>query len=249
MYYEDDEEEDDDGNFVSVDSDEYDENNLVIADIVWGPNPENVDWQDSNFASEIVSRLKGVTEESFQKEVESWRLNISLLPHYDEVDFRREISLWDISVPSKNEFDFGNFAVSYSKQVQYRNRITEIISVVYAHHEIIFQAHKNLKEMAIKLTSGAKHDKEATAAFAVHRFVAPMSHAKRFLTYLEHVMRNIDFAASQMDRMLREHQALSRINQSYNSEGMSQSFSRDTPYSNQYNKPSAKIRTRNSRIE
>ena len=32
MYYED-EEDDDDGNFVSVDNDEYDENNLVIADI------------------------------------------------------------------------------------------------------------------------------------------------------------------------------------------------------------------------
>ncbi len=246
MYYDD---EDDDENYVSVDSDESDENNLVIADILWGPNPDNVDWQDANFASEIVSRLKGVTEEGFQKEVESWRLNISILPHFDEVEMRREISNWDISVPSKHEFDFGNFAISYSKQVQYRNRITEMISVVYAHHEILFQAHKNLKEMAIKLTSGAKHDKEATAAFAVHRFVAPMSHAKRFLTYLEHVLRNIDFAASQMDRMLREHQALSRINQVYNTEGMSQFYSRDTPTNSQYNKPSAKIKTRNSRID
>jgi hemerythrin-like domain-containing protein len=162
---------------------------------------------------------------------------------------RREIRNWDISVPSKHEFDFGNFAISYSKQVQYRNRITEMISVVYAHHEMIFQAHKNLKEMAIKLTSGAKHDKEATAAFTVHRFVVPMSHAKRFLTYLEHVLRNIDFAASQMDRMLREHQALSRINQTFNSEGMSQSYSRDTPTNSQYNKPSVKIKTRNSRID
>lgn len=244
MYYDDEE----DGNYVSVENDELDENSLVIADIVWGPNPENIDWQDPNFASEIVSRLKGVTEEGFEKEVENWRLNISLLPIYDEIQMRREISNWDISVPSKHEFDFGNFAISYSKQVQYRNRITEMISVVYAHHEMLFQAHKNLKEMAIRLTSGAKHDKEASATFAVHRFVAPMSHAKRLLTYLENVLRNIDFAASQMDRMLREHQALSRINQAFNNEGMSQFYSRDSSVPGQYNKPSAKIKTRNSRI-
>ena len=50
---------------------------------------------------------------------------------------------------------------------------------------------------------------------------------KRLLTYLESILKNIDFAASQMDRMLREHQALSRINQTMNSEGMSNLYTKE----------------------
>ena len=58
-------------------------------------------------------------------------------------------------------------------------------------------------------------------------------------------LKNIEFAASQMDRILREHQALSRINQSSNNEGMSNLFAKDkTPM----NKGNATVRTRNSRI-
>jgi hypothetical protein len=52
-------------------------------------------------------------------------------------------------------------------------------------------------------------------------------------------------AQEEMDRILREHQALSRINQSFNTEGMSNLYSKDkTPM----NKGNAIVRTRNSRI-
>jgi hypothetical protein len=123
--------------------------------------------------------------------------------------------------------------------------LTEIISVVYAHYEMISQAHKNLREMAIRLSTGTAKDKEANAAFTVHPFVIPMTNSKRLLTYLEHYLKNIEFAASQMDRILREHQALSRINHSFNQEGMSNLFSKDkTPI----NRNQATVRTRNSRI-
>jgi hypothetical protein len=119
------------------------------------------------------------------------------------------------------------------------------MSVVFAHYEMISQAHKNLREMAIKLSTGTAKDKEANAAFTVHPFVIPMTNSKRLLTYLEQYLKNIEFAASQMDRILREHQALSRINQSFNNEGMSNLFAKDkTPM----NKGNATVRTRNSRM-
>ena len=62
---------------------------------------------------------------------------------------------------------------------------------------------------------------------------------------LNEYLKNIEFAASQMDRILREHQALSRINHSFNQEGMSNLFSKDkTPI----NRNQTTVRTRNSRI-
>ena len=227
------------------DEDFNEENSLLLATLDWAPMPETVSWKDPNFAKNLVGRLKGVTEESFAKEVQIWQDAISLLPFYDEIEIRKEVRQWDISIPSKDDYEYESFSAAYALQVQYRNRLTEIISVVYAHFEMISQAHKNLREMAIKLSTGTAKDKDANAAFTVHPFVIPMTNSKRLLTYLEQYLKNIEFAASQMDRILREHQALSRINQTFNTEGMSNLYSKDkTPM----NKGNAQVRTRNSRI-
>ena len=241
-------EEYDDPEFViktEEDEDFDEENSILLASLDWAPMPETVSWKDPNFSKDLVSRLKGVTEESFAKEVQIWQDAISLLPYYDEIEIRKEIRKWDISIPSKDDYEFETFSAAYALQVQYRNRLTEIMSVIFAHYEMISQAHKNLREMAIKLSTGTAKDKDANAAFTVHPFVIPMTNSKRLLTYLEQYLKNIEFAASQMDRILREHQALSRINQSFNSEGMSNLYSKDkTPM----NKGNAIVRTRNARI-
>ena len=237
---------DPDFNIKTEEDEDFDEeNSILLASLDWAPMPETVSWKDPNFSKDLVSRLKGVTEESFAKEVQIWQDAIGLLPYYDEIEIRNEVRQWDISIPSKDSYEFESFSASYALQVQYRNRLTEIMSVVFAHYEMISQAHKNLREMAIKLSTGTAKDKDANAAFTVHPFVIPMTNSKRLLTYLEQYLKNIEFAASQMDRILREHQALSRINQSFNSEGMSNLYSKDkTPM----NKGNATVRTRNSRI-
>lgn len=230
----------------SEEDEDFDEKkSVLLATLEWSPMPETVSWQDPNFSKDLVSRLKGVTEESFSKEVQIWQNAISLLPHYDEIEIRNEVRQWDISIPTKDDYEFESFSAAYALQVQYRNRLTEIMSVIFGHYEMISQAHKNLREMAIKLSTGTAKDKEANAAFTVHPFVIPMANSKRLLTYLEQYLKNIEFAASQMDRILREHQALSRINQSFNNEGMSNLFLKDkTPM----NKGNATVRTRNSRM-
>jgi hypothetical protein len=170
-----------------------------------------------------------------------------MLPMFDELEIRKEIREWDMSIPN-NGFNFEDFAMAYSMQVQYRNRLTEMISVVHAHYELISQAHKTLKEMAVRLATGTAVDKNGTATFTVHPILFPASHSKRLLDYLNNILKNIDFSAAQMDRLLREHQALSRINQTANNEGSSSLYSRDRPMNNQYNKDSVQVKTRNNRI-
>jgi hypothetical protein len=237
-----------DTSFADEDDDNFNkENSIIVASLDWAPMPEVVSWQDPNFAKEIVGRLRGVTEESFAKEVALWQENISILPMYDELEIRKEIREWDMSIPN-NGFNFEDFAMAYSLQVQYRNRLTEMISVVHAHYELISQAHKTLKEMAVRLATGTAVDKNGTATFTVHPILFPASHSKRLLDYLNNVLKNIDFSAAQMDRLLREHQALSRINQTANNEGSSSLYSRDRPINNQYNKDSVQVKTRNNRI-
>ncbi len=217
---------------------------LILADFNWKPNNEKLPWKSPNFAKEIVNRIKGVTEESFAVEVELWQEAISSLPDFDELEIRKEIRGWDIGTPDKDNYNIEAYAAAYSMQVSYRTRLVELISIVYAHHELIFQAHKTLREMAMNLADGPKHDKESYASFTVHPFVIPLTHAKRLLAYLESVLKTVDFAATQMDRILREHQALARINQSFNNMGMSQIYEDNKPKIHKYNNSDIEIPNR-----
>lgn len=197
---------------------------ILVADIEWGPSEDSINWDDPNFPSIIVDRLKGITEKDFAKEVKMWQDHIKMLPQYNEVDIRKEIRSWDISIPDKDDFNIESFAVAYSRQLQYRNRLTELISIVFAHLEMLTHAQKSLREIAIKLASGPKHDKDAQATFTTNPLLIHVNHAKRLHTYLESVQKNIEFASSQMDKIIREHQTLSRINQTMNNLGMSQMY-------------------------
>lgn len=241
-YYEDDDEE------VYVNEDEGSDT-IILAKLAWEPMPVYEPWTAPDFAQNVANRLRGVTEESFTNEVLLYQNAMNSLPQYDEYEVRKEISAWEFSVPDVHDFDFSSHAEIYALQIQYRTRLTEIHAIVFAHYEMLSSAQKNLKEMAVKLASGAKHDKDAVASFTVSEFSLALSHAKRLLGYLDSILKNIDFVSSQMDKLMREHQALSRINQSFNNEGLSSLYGKDSPSLKKYNNVSATVRTRNGRMK
>ena len=146
------------------DNDELQNETILIADIEWLPLIDYVPWTDPGFAQDIAARIKGITVESFAKEVDLWQQNINGLPNYDEIKIRQEIRTWDISIPGRDEFNFETHAMFYSLQVQYRNRLTEIVSVVNAHHEMLSQASKALSAMATKLATGTAVEKQGIGA-------------------------------------------------------------------------------------
>lgn len=219
-----------------MDEDEFcdEPDDILVADIEWEPSQDTISLDDPDFPSIIVERLKGISEKDFAKEVKMWQDHIKYLPQYNEVEVRKEIRTWDISIPVKDDFNIESFAVAYSRQLQYRNRLTELISVVFAHLEMLTHAQKSLREIAIKLSSGPKHDKDAQATFTTNPLLIHVNQAKRLHTYLESVQKNIEFASSQMDKIIREHQTLSRINQTINNLGMSQIYE-DSIEKNKYN--------------
>jgi len=97
-----------------------------------------------------------------------------------------------------------------------------------------------------------KHDKDAIATFTVQPFLHKVTVAKRCLTYLENVQKNIDFGAVQLERLMRERQNLARINQNFNSEGMSNYYNSavetENPHGMLRKADQAGIKTRNNRL-
>lgn len=222
---------------------------LVVAELEWSPQLDFVDWDDPNLSTEMTKRLKGVTEEDYDNEVKMWQDVLRSLPHYDEFAIRKEILHWQIGIPDKDDFNFETHATFYSLQCQYRVRLQEIMAVVNSHHEMLSQATKVLKEISVKLAHGTtKYDKDALAALSVAKFSMATSNARRLLTYLEAVLKNIEFAAYQMDRMMKDYQFMSRINQSMVNEGMSSIYTKGFIPTLPKLNDSAEIRTRNSRL-
>ena len=83
-------------------------------------------------------------------------------------------------------------------------------------------------------------------------FLHKVTVAKRCLTYLENVQKNIDFGAVQLERLMRERQNLARINQNFNSEGMSNYYNSavetENPHGMLRKADQAGIKTRNNRL-
>lgn len=224
------------------------EDYVILADLEWSPMPEFTPWDDPDFAQDLVDRVNGLTINDFAREVKLWQRALKHLPHYDEIQIRQEIAQWNIGIPSKDNFDHDTYTLFYYLQVQYKNRLSQIHSVINAHYEMLIQAEKSLKFMAGKLSKGTAKEKDGYAAFTVSPFTVAITHSHRLLAYLESISKNIDFAAAQMDRLLKEHQALTRINNGFLNDGMSSFYNRTETPKMLNNMNSAVIRTSNKRI-
>jgi hypothetical protein len=186
-----------------------------------------IDWKKVDFRRRVTARIKtGPTVKSFEAELVEWQSLLHSLPSFDENEFMDEISNWDLNIPSKEDFTFDPLLETYARLVAYRTRLTFLYDLIYRHYEALSEAQKSLKSVAIKLATGAKHDKEAYATHAVLPFTQGLAKINRLKAVTEQVFKNIEFAAAQMERLMRERQSLARINQGYAAEGQGHTYQR-----------------------
>lgn len=234
------------------DDDEESDDELSEAYVIkydWPSNPVPIDWSDEEYVETLIERLDGVTRDGFRKQIKMWMKMIDSIPKYDENALRQEIGSWSFDIPGKDCFNFEDISIFYSQMISYRARLTEIIAVVNANHEFLLQANKAIKEMATRLSTGAKHDKDGTAYHVVNDFSASYTHCKIFFDYLQSVLKNIEFCAYQMDKLQKEHQVLARINNNLNNEGLYNLMNRSSTGQFRNNNDSAVIKTRNGRLQ
>lgn len=181
-------------------------------------------WEDEeyDFIGDTKKRLTGISKETFEDEVQAWTDGFKLLPHYNRLSYQEELSEMELSVQSDTNFSFEELSILYSTQVAYRNRLTSMKNIVNAHYEIYNQAYKSLDKQAFKLFSksgGSVDDRRADAAHVVAPFLRLVSQAKIMLDQIEEKIATVEFASFQLSRLLREREALSKINTSYDREG------------------------------
>jgi hypothetical protein len=200
---------------------------LKGVEFEWAENMPTIDYSSLDFSKEIGNKLRGITVEDFKEECQAWFDAIKILPSFDEGQMRKEINSWDLDLPEQDNYNLDSIYVTYANYVRYRNRIRAFVDVVNAHSEILTTAQKCIKEMAVKLAEGAKHDKDAVGTFYTNRLSIAIAQAKRVATFLDYTVKTIEFNSLQMERLYRERLAIAKINNGMYTEGASISY--DSP--------------------
>jgi len=188
-----------------------------IVDNIW-----KTDASDYDFGTEVKKRFDGVTKATFEAEVAAWCEGFKLLPPYNKDSFKQEIADMELNFQSDSNFSFETLVILYSMQVAYRNRLTAMKNIVNAHYGIYDEAYNSLSKQAFKLfnkASGSVDDRKADAALVVAPFLRMTVQAKDLLDQIDEMIKNIEFASFQLSRLLREREALGRINSSFDREG------------------------------
>ena len=181
-------------------------------------------WMDIDFEENIKARFNaGITKEEFYNDVKWWNLAIHNLQIYDEKVYRREIDEMDMSIP-RNEFDFKELQGTYSRLVSLFDRLSEMKSVANSHFETFTQGYKCLKQYSIGFFTGTAQQKESSAEHLVHEFYKHSLPPKKLLSDIEETIKVVEFAATNMNRILREKEANNKINSIHNLEGMARNF-------------------------
>lgn len=211
---------------------EDDENTILVNSKI--VHPVGNIWEETfnyDFVNDTKNRLNGVNKDTFEDEVKAWSEGFKMLPKYDREKYQDEISQMEMHFQSDNNFSFDTLAVLYSTQVSYRNRLTAMKNIVNANYEIYNQAYKSLDKQAFKLftkAGGSVDDRRADAAHVVAPFLRLSTQAKTMLDQIEAMISNIEFAAFQLSRLLREKEALAKINTSFEREGQHTRLHRDS---------------------
>lgn len=210
--------------------DDFEQDVLSKKDILkgvefeWAENMPIIDYSSLDFSKEIGNKLRGITVEDFKEECHAWFDAIKVLPSFDEGRMRKEINSWDLDLPNQENYNLDSIYITYANYVRYRNRIRAFVDIVNAHSEILTSAQKCIKEMAVKLAEGAKHDKDAIGTFYTNRLSIAIAQAKRVATFLDYTVKTIEFNSLQMERLYRERLAIAKINNGMYTEGASLSY-------------------------
>lgn len=180
-------------------------------------------YHQTDFAKIVEQRKEGITEKTFMEDVHIYQEAINSLPSYDESSFRDEIRQMDFDIPS-DEYEFKELQIIYSRLVAYRFRIVDMCSIVNAHNNMFEKAYKSLCKAAMKLVDGTAKDKEAYAENRTQPFAIGVMNTESFLKYISDVKEAVEFASTNMSRMLREREALANINTRYRSAGAMAEF-------------------------
>jgi len=162
---------------------------------------------------DLIIRSKEYNEDKFKIDLDNLLLSYNQLPNLDIDNIRDEIDNWDFSVPKDTTIDLEEVSGTYTKFIEYHTRINKLLDDVNVHNQLLIFIIKTGKELALQFVTGKnKEDKNAVAS----SILLPVSKLQNKINILNDFIlstnKSIEFSAAQLARILREREAIAKIN-------------------------------------
>ena len=174
-----------------------------------------IDWSKFDASYKISERMSGVSKKLLESEVELWEKHLALFEPLDYKNIRKEIDSWKIEIPKKDALNFNNIAETYSTLVSCKHRISQLIAEAKVWDDTCKEAISYLSDLAPGAFTGTGPDKKSNSTYITQPFVHLKVQTSRILSFLTQYNSSIEFAAKQLDLMLKERQSQAKLNHKF----------------------------------
>lgn len=180
-----------------------------------------IDWDKFDASSQISERMRGVTKEHIEIEVDLWERQLAILSPLNFDKIKKEIDAWDIGIP-RSSFDFNVLSITYASLVGYKHRISQLMSEAKTWDNTCESAIDYILDLSQGAFTGTAAEKKANASHIVQPFVHLKNQTNRVLNYLDKIHSSIMFCAQQLDLLLKERQSQAKLNYKFSAVGEEQ---------------------------
>lgn len=175
-------------------------------------------------ASELIEKVESYTLADFQEDFQSMIDSYQNLPPLGLNEVRDEISDWEFLIKKDMLHTFDAVCEAYAKFISYQNRVTQILDEVKRHDSLLEFIIDNVKSTYSQFIDGTVKDKESKSTTLLLDVTLMYTDTHTLMQYVQSVQKNIEFNTQQLARILREREALAKINNDYVKTGISSKF-------------------------
>jgi len=164
-------------------------------------------------ADDLITRSKEYSEDKFKDDLDELLDSYKKLPSLDIELIREEIDSWDLSIPKDTGIELDEISGAYTKFIEYNNRTNKLLDDSNSHNQSLKFIISTAKELGIQYIPGKyKKDKESV----ISAMLLPISQLQNKIDilydFISNTNKSIEFATSQLARILREREAIGKIN-------------------------------------
>jgi hypothetical protein len=191
-------------------------------------------------AEKLNNRIKNYTEENFTEDLQL------MLDYYYKIDsinidaVRDEIYDWDLAIDKEHLNNFDEVSAVYFTYITYQNRLNKIADDVVRQEDMLSYIINTAEEILAQFVSGTAKLKTSKASTMMLPLSLHQVQIKSLSAFIKATQKTLDYGTQQLARILREKEALAKINNSDYQSGLS------TKYSKQQNNDKTVIKTKNN---
>ena len=179
-------------------------------------------------ASKLIQKSEEYSIQEFKADFQTLIDSYNDLPELDIDKIRNEIYDWDFSLEKDALSDFNKVCEAYARFVEYQNRITKLVDETKMHENTLEFIIKSVKDIASQFYSGTKQNKDSKTSTMLMQISLLHNNVVTLSNLVGATQKSIEYNSQQLARILREREAMTKINNVARNVGLAEKYGMHT---------------------